>query len=206
LLVLKVPRRDLEARVGNVRGITCRPIRALEPANGLLSSFLAMLTVHAEALGAATQVIVRDQALDLFAASCAQAKEGHKPRGSSARSLVGLNVRAAIDARLADPTLDAATVAGAAGVSVRYANAVLAQDDTSIMRLIQAKRLARCRKALEDPSQTHRRISEIAYGWGFTDMTHFGRRFKAVYGFLPSDCRRGVEQFRQLTRQSNPTS
>jgi AraC family transcriptional activator of tynA and feaB len=205
LLVLKVPRRDLEARVGNLREITCRPIRVLQPANGLLSSFLAMLPVHAEALGVATQGIVRDQALDLFAASCAQAMEGHKPRGS-ARSLVGLNVRAAIDARLADPTLDSATVAGAAGVSVRYANAVLAQDDTSIMRLIQAKRLARCRMALEDLSQAHRMISEIAYGWGFTDMTHFGRRFKAAYGFLPSDCRRGVKQFRQLTRQSDPTS
>lgn len=62
--------------------------------------------------------------------------EGHKPRGSSARSLVGLNVRAAIDARLADPILDAGTVAGAAGISVRYANAVLAQDGTWIMRLI----------------------------------------------------------------------
>ncbi len=114
-------------------------------------------------------------------------------------------MRAAIDARLADPNLDAATVAAAAGVSVRYANAVLAQDDTSIMRLIQAKRLARCRKALEDPSQAHRMISEIAYGWGFTDMTHFGRRFKAAYRFSPSDCRRGVRQFRQLTPQSVPT-
>ncbi len=36
-----------------------------------------------------------------------------------------------------------------------------------IMRLIQARRLARCRSALEDPSDTHRTISEIAYGWGF---------------------------------------
>jgi AraC family transcriptional activator of tynA and feaB len=206
LLVLKVPRRDLEARVGNLRGMTCRPIRALQPENGLLSAFLTMLPVHAGALGVATQGIVRDQALDLFAVSCAQAMEGHKPRGSSARSLVGLNVRAAIDARLADPTLDAATVAGAAGVSVRYANAVLAQDDTSIMRLIQAKRLTRCRKALEDPSQAHRMISEIAYGWGFTDMTHFGRRFKTAYGLLPSDCRRDVKQFRQPTRQSDPAS
>ena len=51
LLVLKVPRRDLEARVGNLRGMTCRPIRALQPENGLLSAFLAMLPGHAGTLG-----------------------------------------------------------------------------------------------------------------------------------------------------------
>jgi error-prone DNA polymerase len=38
------------------------------------------------------------------------------------------------------------------------------------MRLIQARRLARCRYALEDPNQAHRTVSEIAYGWGFSDM------------------------------------
>ena len=30
-------------------------------------------------------------------------------------------------------------------------------------------------EALEDPLQNHRRVSEIARGWSFSDMTHFGR-------------------------------
>jgi AraC family transcriptional activator of tynA and feaB len=51
---------------------------------------------------------------------------------------------------------------------------------------IQARCVARCRKALEDPLQAHRTVSEIAYGWGFCDMTHFGRKFKKAYGLLPS--------------------
>jgi AraC-like DNA-binding protein len=86
--------------------------------------------------------------------------------------------------------LDSEIVAAAAGVSVRYANAVLAQEGTSIARLIQERRLARCRRAMEDPSQNHRTISEIAYGWGFSDMTHFGRRFKTAFGLSPRDYRR----------------
>jgi len=81
----------------------------------------------------------------------------------------------------------AQAVADAVGVSVRYVNAVLSDHDTSIMRLIQARRLERCRCALEDPNQSHRSLSEIAYGWGFSDMTHFGRRFKKAYGILPSE-------------------
>jgi AraC-like DNA-binding protein len=115
--------------------------------------------------------------------------EGGRPRISSARSLALLNVHAAVEARLADPALDAESVASAAGLSVRYANAVLAQEGTSITRLIQTRRLARCRRALEDPLQGHRTISEIAYGSGFSDMTHFGRRFKAAFGLSPRDYR-----------------
>jgi AraC-like DNA-binding protein len=80
-------------------------------------------------------------------------------------------------------------VAKAAGVSVRYANALLAEENTSIMRFTWARRLARCRQALEDPLQNHRTLCEIAYGWGFSDMTHFGRSFKAMYGVLPRDYR-----------------
>jgi AraC-like DNA-binding protein len=141
-------------------------------------------------LGSAAAEILRDQALDLLAVSLARAMDGERPRISSARSLALLNVRAAVEARLADPALNAETVAAAAGMSVRYANAVLADDDTSIARLIWARRLERCRRALEDPSQRHRKVSEIAYGWGFSDMTHFGRRFRAAYGLLPSEYRR----------------
>ena len=60
------------------------------------------------------------------------------------------------------------------------------------MRLIQTRRLEHCRLALEDPLQSHRTLSEIAYGWGFSDMTHFSRRFKTTYGVLPSEYRSRV--------------
>jgi AraC-like DNA-binding protein len=52
---------------------------------------------------------------------------------------------------------------------------------------------------LEDPLQAHRTLSEIATGWGFSDMTHFGRRFKAAYGVLPSEYRALIKKARQTT-------
>jgi AraC-like DNA-binding protein len=96
--------------------------------------------------------------------------------------------------RISDPKLNAATVAEAAGVSARYANGLLAKECTSIMRLALAMRLQRCRQALEDPLQNHRTLSEIARGWGFSDMTHFGRSFRAKYGVLPRDFRKSAKQ------------
>jgi AraC family transcriptional regulator, positive regulator of tynA and feaB len=189
-LVLKVPRRPLEARIGSTREITARRMQPSEPRNSLMSALVALLPAHAGRLDPKAQEIVANQVLDLVAISLERQAEGGGPQVSSARSLVRMNLHAAIEARLADPALDASTTAAAAGISVRYANDVLAEDGTSIRRLIQTKRLARCRSALEDPCQAHRTVSEIAYGWGFSDMTHFGRRFREAFGILPSECRK----------------
>jgi len=191
MLVVIVPRPMLEARVGKTRDMVARLLRPFAGESGLASSMLAMLPAHVGGMSAAAQATIRDQTLDLIALTLAGAMDARQPVLSSAGRASLLRVRAAIEGRLTNPALDAAAVAAAAGISVRYANALLAQEDMSITRLIQARRLTRCRKALEDPSQAHRTVSEIAYGWGFCDMTHFGRKFKKAFGAPPSAYRRG---------------
>jgi AraC family transcriptional activator of tynA and feaB len=204
LLVLKIPHRLLECRVGRTREMVARSMTPLRAENSLTSSFLAMLPAHTGKMTPGFEAIVKEQTLDLVAVSLARTMEDHPPRVSSARALALVSVRAVVEARLIDPALDAETVAAAAGISVRYANSVLAQENTSIIRLIQARRLAHCRKALEDPLQAHRSVSEIAYGWGFSDMTHFGRRFKQAYGVLPSEYRRKTIRHATTSSGENP--
>ena len=201
LLVVKVPRRRLEARIGRTGSLITRYLRAEVGENGLLSDFLALLPSHAERLEL-TAAIVVEQALDLLAVALAKASGLPGPRISSARLLVLIRLRSAIEANLTDPALSAAAVAAAVGVSLRYANTVLASENTSVARLIQTRRLERCRQALGDCTQAHRLISEIAYCWGFSDMTHFGRRFKAAYGLLPTEYRkaRGLSPDRLETK------
>ena len=50
----------------------------------------------------------------------------------------------------------------------------------------------RSRQALEDPAQRTRTVSDIAYSFGFSDLSHFARRFKAEFGRSPSECRPGT--------------
>jgi AraC-like DNA-binding protein len=189
LLVVKVPRRRLEARVGRTGSLIARCMRREYGENGLLSDFLALLPSHAERLDL-TAAMVAEQALDLLAVALAKASGLPGPRVSSARLLVLIRLRSVIEANLTDPALSPAAVAAAVGVSLRYANAVLASENTSVGRLIQIRRLDRCCQALGDCTQAHRLISDIAYSWGFSDMTHFGRRFKAAYGLLPTEYRK----------------
>src|SRR5690606_8076067 len=137
------------------------------------------LPVHTEDLDAEAKEAIEIQVLDLLSLALTRTMGAQAPTKSLARSVVRMSLMSAIEARLHDPRLDPAAVAATAGVSLRYANAALADDGTSILRSIQDRRLARCRSALADPAQSHRRIGEIASSWGFTDMTHFGRKFKS---------------------------
>jgi AraC-like DNA-binding protein len=78
-------------------------------------------------------------------------------------------------------------LASAAGISVRYANQLLDAEQTSLQRLLFSRRIEKCQAALADPAQAHRQISDIAYSWGFGDVSHFGRLFKAIVGLTPRD-------------------
>jgi AraC family transcriptional activator of tynA and feaB len=190
VLTLIVERRALESRLGSVQQLTARPITSQTAEGRLALAYLAMLPSQTGHLGSAAEGLAEAHLLDLVALALGKVAEGRVSLGSSARSLVRMRIHAVIEARLSDPGLDPETVAAAAGVGTRYANVVLSEEDTSLGRLIQTRRLARCREALEDASHLHRTISEIAYAWGFSDMTHFGRRFRAEHGMLPSECRR----------------
>jgi AraC family transcriptional regulator, positive regulator of tynA and feaB len=192
-LILKIPRVALEARAGKTLQMVARSLKSSEGEGALTSSFLAMLPDHADRMPPATAEIVSSQTLDLIALSLTHMMGAGRPKVSSSHALSLMRVRAAIETRLPDPTLDPAAVAAGAGISVRHANAVLSREGTSITRLIQTRRLARCRRALEDQSQVHRTVSEIAYGWGFSDITHFGRRFREAFGMLPSEFRASVK-------------
>jgi AraC-like DNA-binding protein len=189
LLVLKVPRRCITARVGPVADIVARRLRPVTGLCGLTSQFLGLLPEHLDGLGVLSAGMVVGQALDLFAGTVAETFGTSQPRLSSARLFVLTQLRAAVEQRLTDVNLTPGQVAAAAGVSVRYANTVLAAENTSLARLIQTRRLERCRQALADPLQSQRTIADIARRWGFSDMTHFARRFRSAYSMLPSEYR-----------------
>lgn len=188
-LVVKVPRRELQARVGDLTCMTARTISCGHPAVALCSGFLTMLPEHIDALDGHAAAKIAQQAVDLLALSfAAYAGVGHVTL-SSRREVARLRLKATIEGAICDPTLRPVDGAAAAGISVRYANALLAEEGTSLERLIVSRRLQHCHKALVDSAQARRKVSDIAYEYGFSDLSHFTRRFKAEFGYLPSECR-----------------
>ena len=188
-LVVKVPREELQSRFGDVTSLTARGISGRQPAAALASGFLAMLPEQIDTLNGLTAAKIARQTLDLVAlAFAANASIGHVTL-SSRREAALLCLKATIEGALYDHMLKPAAAAAAAGISVRYANALLAEEGTSLERFIVFRRLQHCHKALVDPAQARRTITDIAYSYGFSDLSHFTRQFKAQFGCLPSECR-----------------
>ena len=49
-----------------------------------------------------------------------------------------------------------------------------------------------CRRAFDDRTQGQRSITDIALEFGFSNMAHFSRVFRAHLGLPPSDYRRAA--------------
>ncbi|MET4279356.1 MULTISPECIES: helix-turn-helix domain-containing protein [unclassified Bradyrhizobium] len=186
-LVIKAPRRELRARLGRNRELTGRRVTADHVDDELAISLAAKLPLLAGKTASITEEMVESHALDLLGLAIARTSESSSVRISTTKALSLARLRSVVEARLTNPDLDPQTVADAVGISVRYANDLLSAQDTSLNRFILARRLARCRYALEDPNQAFRTVTDIAQAWGFSDMTHFGRRFKEAFGVLPSE-------------------
>jgi len=195
-VTVRVRRQELEARMGDPAAWACHALDGRGPVSGLAAGFLSMLPSRVDHLPDAAACKVADQALDLVTLAFATERDTHGFTLSSRRSVTLMLLKRSIEARLPDPDLKPAGAAAAAGISVRYANSLLAQEDTCLERYIIGRRLERCRRTLDDPAQAHRMIGEIAFSWGFADLSHFARRFKAAFGCTPGEYRRRGAQKR----------
>lgn len=188
ILIFKIPRSEMQARLGEIARYTATPISLGQPVAALTSDFLAALAARADDIGLSTGAMLAKQALDLVALAF-EAIGGEVAQLSSARATSLLRLKSIIETELHDPALKPATAAQAAGISVRYANALLADEDTSLERYIMLRRLERCHQALVSPAHSSRTITEIAYSYGFSDLSHFTRRFKEQFGCTPGEIR-----------------
>lgn len=188
LLVAKIGRRALEARVGNTSMFIAMPLR-ISASGHLTSEFLRALPKCLD-MPRYEASVLKESAIDLIGLSLSAAFNKAGATTSSSRAIAVMKLRAAIADRLASRHLSPPVAAAAAGMSVRYANAVLAEQGTSLGRLIVSSRLERCRAALDDPALAHRTVTELALAWGFADASHFSHVFRRAYQMSPTEYRR----------------
>ena len=93
---------------------------------------------------------------------------------------------------LHDPELTPQRAADHARLSVRSLHSRFKLIGKSFGRWVLEARLDACRDALRDGNQNAASISAIAYRWGFNDLSHFNKTFRARFGCSPSECRDGA--------------
>jgi AraC-like DNA-binding protein len=187
--VLRIPRSEITRRIGSIDPITGTAIDGSRGAGKLASMLCRALSSEAGTLTPGTVDQVSNTLLDLFAVALGERLTNSNISDTSVRNAWFAQVRSYIETNLSDPELSRTKIANSLGISVRYLSEIFGANGMSIGHYLLERRLHKCFHALEDSAQNRRSISEIAFGWGFNDMSHFSRSFRERYKMAPREVR-----------------
>ncbi len=94
-----------------------------------------------------------------------------------------------IEQHLTDPALSIGQIAALHRISKRYVHWLFREEPMTVNEFIISRRLQGCRKELINPDGAHRHVSQIAYAWGFANLSHFSKRYRAQFGESPTETR-----------------
>jgi AraC-like DNA-binding protein len=88
-----------------------------------------------------------------------------------------------------ESSINCDAIAKAVQLSPRYLYDLFADEPLPIMRWVWSERLNNCKRELSLGALRNKSIGEIAYSWGFRDLAHFSRSFRAAFGQSPRNFR-----------------
>ncbi|MGR6468668.1 helix-turn-helix domain-containing protein [Rhizobium sp. PAMB 3182] len=181
----KIPKHMFDAHVG--QDLAVRTAGAGTPIGRIVVDFLSAVASNPESFRHSA-IDLTKTILDLVAMSLrASAPDPGKEQQRSFRSPLRHAVLRHIDLHFADPHITPAKVAAHFGISPRYLHKLLQGSGETFGQIILNKRLERC--AFELSKGTCLTISEVAFRYGFNDMSHFSRAFRRRFGVTPRDYR-----------------
>jgi AraC-like DNA-binding protein len=185
-LIITIPRTVMRARLAGVEYCTALRIPGDTGVGAVASSFIRSAASQAASLSQGEFAALAEHSLDLFTLALV----GVRPQSfnlSRSRSLSLSRVKDFVERHLADPAMDTTVVENGVGLSARYINDLFKDEHTSLMRYVWRRRLECCRRDMLDLAHRGHRISDIAFRWGFNDLSHFSRAFRQYAGCSPRD-------------------
>jgi AraC-like DNA-binding protein len=180
-----VPRAMIERRAPWLRN--CRPRRLAADSKFIDLTWHHMLQLssdHATLSESATSLLA-DNLCNLVALASAADIAPNRLQGE-------LQIEALLAfcrQNLHDAELSPQRVADSLGISVRTLHSRFRKIDQTFGRWLLDNRLEACRTALRDENQQPLKISDVAYRWGFNDLSYFNKTFRARFDMSPREWR-----------------
>ena len=160
------------------------------PIYGLMVDHIVAMTARADELSADPAAAqLGTISVELARALLSSAAQDTRHRQDALSDTLLTQIRGYVRKHLADPGLTPEMIAAAHHISVRHLYKLCASADFSLHHWMTSQRLQGAREELAGYASRHRSIAMIAQRWGFSNPTHFSRRFRATYGMTPREWR-----------------
>jgi AraC-like DNA-binding protein len=184
-LVLKSPRPLFTDRLDFPERCTATRIGGSSGMGRVASEFLRAVAREAPTLMPHEIERVANTMIDVFAAAFGHSLVNQPLSPGSHRAAQLVRIKMFIEDHLRDPELSPERIAAAHGIGTRYLSKLFEDTGHTVARWIWEQRLDRIERDLRDADLAAHTVSEIAFGWGFNNMSHFSRAFKARFGVCP---------------------
>lgn len=194
-LILHMPREQWIRRIAPTEKLTVRPVRGNSPMGTLVSNYLGQVVPVIENLEPVSAHRLSEVSLELVTSALGDLISQREVRQRSGRVALLYRAKVLIENKLHDPRLNSDMVARDLGISTRYLQNLFQEEDLTVSDWIWSKRLDKSRRYLSDPLLASKSVSLIAFDCGFSNFSHFSKRFKAEFSMTASEFRR--EQLRE---------
>jgi AraC-like DNA-binding protein len=150
-------------------------------------SFLKSIAGRVSELPAEASEALAGDLVNLVALSICSTEESRLGQRQSLHRGLHAAMLKFIDANLADPSLCAGSVAAHFRISTRYLHKVFEEQGRSFGHSVLERRLLRCASELAHSGD--QQVSDIAFRWGFGDLSNFNRNFRLRFGVAPREYR-----------------
>ena len=162
---------------------------AVSPLYSLVRTHLQQLCRDADRLSAPSATTVADITTQLVRALISTAGQDAARPTEVERDCSTTRIMLYIKHHLKDSRLTPAVIARHHSISTRTLYNLWSGQDTSLCQWIMAERLEAARADIADAVAGADTMAVIAHRWGFSDPTHFSRRFREAYDMSPRDWR-----------------
>lgn len=177
-----VDRPQLMNRVSWIEAAVARTIPANMPWSRLFVSLVDTLASATQAPDGSSTARMETMALDMWAEILDLALAGYSTKARPYRQKLQ-HAKSFLRANLDDPDLNNDAIGRAINLSSRTLLRLFAEEGTTPMRWLMQERLHASRHALAH--HHFERVTDLAFAFGFRNLSHFSRSFKAVHGVSP---------------------
>jgi AraC family transcriptional regulator, positive regulator of tynA and feaB len=188
-LVLEISRDWIRGWLPAPEEAAAQVIDATTGWGATLASALGNITLTSIAALGLPQAVVAEQIVVLLALAAAP----ECPTLTTHKRSLLRRVKETLRERCHETELNPAAVAASLGLSRRYIHVLFAAVGTTFTQELYACRLQRAERLLRDKRFASSGIAEIGWNSGFSEPSHFTRRFRERFGVPPTAYRQSAD-------------